>query len=147
MKTVAGQLVKGDPASIKGGIPEGGEEQAVMHVQPGGVRPAMLPGNDVGSPQQVLIAWPQRPRHGPEPGTKAHGLQRRPKTGPRNGGGGKSSPAFAGCRHRTAKPVLPCGLLALLADNERLGRLDRGCAHRCNGFASAWTLWVFCGNA
>ena len=49
-------LVEGDQAAIKGGIPEGGEEQAVMHVQPGGVRPAMLPGNNVGSPQQVWIA-------------------------------------------------------------------------------------------
>lgn len=49
-------LVEGDQAAIKGGIPEGGEQQAVMHVQPGGVRPAMFPGNDVGSPQQVWIA-------------------------------------------------------------------------------------------
>src|SRR5690606_6154840 len=47
---------EGDEAAIEGGVPEGGEEEAVVDVEALVVVGAVLPGHDVGGAQEGLVA-------------------------------------------------------------------------------------------
>src|SRR5690606_26070203 len=47
---------EGDEAAIEGGVPEGGEEEAVVDVEALVVGGAVLPGHDVGGAQEGLVA-------------------------------------------------------------------------------------------
>src|SRR5690606_13745509 len=47
---------EGDEAAIEGGVPEGGEEEAVVDVEALVVVGAVLPGHDVGGSQEGLVA-------------------------------------------------------------------------------------------